>query len=86
MNLFMLAVGLFSVYFGYRLFCSISRRSLSMISGAALAIFGMAVLVGQAKGLTSHRAHGAAGVHSSPNWHNGSVPSHHGRAPVEFIA
>lgn len=86
MNTILLIAGLLSVYFGYRLFCSISRRALSTVSGAVLAMFGMAILVGEARAFATHTTHPVSGTHRSTNWHNGAAPSSHNRQHLQFIA
>jgi len=82
----LISIGLLCVYFGYRLFCSISRRTLSTLAGASLAIFGMAILVGEAKDFAHRNRSGGPAVHHSPNWHNGAAPSTHTQSSFDRIA
>jgi len=80
MHISLLIAGLLSIWFGYRLFCNMSRGSLSSVSGAVLAMAGVFVLVGEAKAFAGRRTSTVTGVHRSSNWHNGAVHSSHGRA------
>jgi len=86
MNTILLITGLLSIYFGYRLFCNMSRRALSTVSGAALAILGMAILVGEAKAFVAHGKQPAPAARRSTNWHNGAAPSSHHRQHLLLIA
>jgi hypothetical protein len=84
MNAIIFIAGLLSVYIGYRMFCSVSRRTSSMVSGALLAMLGMGIVVGEAKAFVNHRTP-ASGVHRSPNWRNGAAPSVHRDADRQSI-
>ena len=86
MNILLLTIGLLSVYFGYRLFCSLSRRALHTVTGALLAMSGIAVLVGQGRGLARQKSQTAPIVHEAPAWRNGSAPSIHVRQHRNSIA
>ena len=85
MNTLLLITGLLSVYFGYRLFCSISRRALSVVAGAALAMFGMSILVSEARAFVGHRTQSVSDVHRPTNWHNGAAHSSHNGAHLQNI-
>jgi hypothetical protein len=75
MNSILLAAGLTSVYFGYKLFCGVSGRAIRMMAGAFLAILGMAILAGEARAFVSQSKLLSPQFQRSPNWHNGSAPA-----------
>jgi hypothetical protein len=85
MHISLLIAGLLSIWFGYRLFCSMSRGSLSSVSGAVLAMAGIFVLVSEAKAFAGHRPTAVTGVHRSSNWHNGAANSLRGRTHLTDI-
>ncbi len=85
MHISLLIAGLLSVWFGYRLFCNMSRGSLSSISGAVLAMAGIFVLVGEAKAFAGHRTTAVAAVRGSSNWHNGASHASRGRTRLTDI-
>jgi hypothetical protein len=85
MHILLLAAGLLSIWFGYRLFCNMSRGSLNSVSGAVLAMAGIFVLVGEAKAFAGHRTAAVTGVHGSSNWHNGASHSSRGRTHLTNI-
>jgi hypothetical protein len=67
---FALAVAaIFSIYLGYRLFCGLPfRKTRAMlivngVSGAALAVFGMAILGADAWGIQKHPATDSRQIH-----------------------
>ncbi len=77
------AGGLLSIYFGYKLFCDVPLRIgrtfrtifvLNLVSGAALALFGVGVLTADLRGIRNdHPADGpASGDHSRPSTEPGS--------------
>jgi hypothetical protein len=86
MNTIILVSALISIYFGYRLFCGISRGSGQLVAGALLAMFGASVLVAEARAFTVHGSRPGSGNHRPTNWHNGAAPSSHRRPHVELIA
>lgn len=75
--------GAVSIFCGYRLFCEIpfgtSRRMniVNGVSGAALALFGMAMLIGDIRGLSNHAAPAARQTvhHSRPAEAGSFAPS-----------
>ena len=85
MHISLLAAGLLSIWFGYRLFCNMSRGSLSSVSGALLAMAGIFVLVGEAKAFAGHRTTAVTAAHGSSNWHNGASRSSRGRTHLTNI-
>ncbi|MDE3194922.1 MAG: hypothetical protein KGN84_01150 [Acidobacteriota bacterium] len=85
MNTLLLTTGLLSVYFGYKLFCGISGRTVRMTAGALLAVFGMAILAGEARAFVSQRSVRTLRIERSPNWHNESAPVIHTLAHHEEI-
>jgi len=86
MNTILLAAGFTSVYFGYKLFCGVSGRTLRMMAGALLAVVGMAILAGEARAFVLHANLLLPQSHRSPNWHNGSAPAPRIRSHNEQIA
>jgi len=85
MHILLLAAGLLSIWFGYRLFCSLSRGPLSSVSGAVLAMAGIFVLVSEAKAFAGHRTTMVTALQGSSNWHNGAAHSSRGRTHLTNI-
>jgi hypothetical protein len=85
MHISLLAAGLLGIWFGYRLFCNMSRGSLSSVSGAVLAMAGIFVLVSEARAFAGHRTTAVTSVQASSNWHNGASHSKRGRTHLTNI-
>ena len=69
MRLALAVAGIFSIYFGYRLFCGLPYRKTratlvtNAVSGAVLAVFGMAILGADAHGFQKPAAVESRPVH-----------------------
>jgi hypothetical protein len=76
MELIILMASLTATFFGYRLFCSPSKRLTVTLAGALIAMLGVTVSVVEARTLVRHRNSWTPGsAHRSPNWRNGSFRS-----------
>ena len=81
MELIILMASLTATFFGYRLFCSPSRRVAVMLAGALVAMLGATASVVEARTLLRHSGERkAASERRSPRWRNGSFQSKHSRS------